>query len=870
MNERLGPGSFRALDMANSEITPEMLQAHAGFIRSLARGLLADEALVDDVVQETYIKALTSGPRHREALTAWLRVVTRNLSFKALRSQGRRRTREEASARKEALPATIDLVARQQSLDNIVAAVKDLPDHYQEVVMLRFFEDLPPRHIATRLDLPVNTVRMRLHRALKALRGNLDEEYGDKREWRMSLAILAGLPAPRTGAGTGAGSGGASWTAGALGAAALLATAGLGLRLVFGAGADGLRRPPSEGLALESHAAVAALAPEVDRSRIVGPSSRVSLGPALEEATVASAPMIPGDLRLRVAGHDGELVRGAEVLIDWDSEGLLGRGKTGRDGTLEVALPEIIRERLANPRQWRINVAARAKGYRPSVVDQLPKDVNGVHTIKLRGAGAGLRGRVTDEEGRPVPGAALELGDRMRLGRGFLGSQLELWSGYTGRLKLKFVRDPLQPLLYLGFLSGRGYLGSQVLTKDGSQRRLPPTVLATTNRNGEFEVAGLEPGSATLTVRARGMATAAQRLSFVAGETIENHVVLKSRSIIRGVVTRADGMPVENGTVYAMGEDLRQRHVARVNREGRYTLTGLSGGTYELFAEAGPRQAPDVSQRKSQFIRTGKVMPWNPVLDDSQTVSGQLVGPRFGEGWILQLALESNPSMAIAEVESGPDGRFEFPSVPPFGCVLEVRNTRAMNSLPIATLRGLEGGRRDVVLELPRSTAMMSPLVGTLLGGDGKPMPKGAQVMIMPRDLPGRTAVLLVLDEKGTFETAPLLPGPYQVLVPDAGLCYAFDEPWVNAPGAPPKVWRMAPLAELTVAAPRNVSFASITIFRLVSQPGGDLRIPIFHGSTSLPITLETGPGTYLALPAEAIGSGEEPAWSQLLVVPGS
>ena len=66
--------------MANPEITPELLQAHAGFVRSLARGLLSDDALVDDVVQETFLRALTNGPRHREALSAWLRTVTRNIS----------------------------------------------------------------------------------------------------------------------------------------------------------------------------------------------------------------------------------------------------------------------------------------------------------------------------------------------------------------------------------------------------------------------------------------------------------------------------------------------------------------------------------------------------------------------------------------------------------------------------------------------------------------------------------------------------------------------------------------------------------------------------------------------------------------------
>ncbi len=855
--------------MANSEITPELLQAHAGFIRSLARGLLSDEALVDDVVQETYIKALTNGPRHRDALTSWLRTVTRNLSFKALRTQGRRRTREEVSAKNEALPSTIDLVARQQSLDHIVGAVKELPDHYQEVVMLRFFEDLPPRHIATRLDVPVNTVRMRLHRALKALRGHLDKEYENGGEWRASLAILAGLPLPKSAnkPGSTGSAAGLGWTGGTIAAVGVLVTMGVSVRLITGAGPDMPRHTLPEGLTLEGTSPAVVLIPEVDRGRQANPPGRTPLGSTLAETSVVENP-IPTELQLRVVDRSGEAVSSAEVLVDWDSKGLLVRGQTSSGGLVRIEIPPEIRERLANPRDWRLTVAARSAGHRPSVVDTLPKDVSGIHTIALRGPGSDLRGRVTNDAGRPLPGAAVELGDRMRLGRGFLGSQLELWAGNTGRLKLKFLRDPSQPLLYLGFLSGRGYLGGQVLSSNGAQRRLPPTLKTTTDANGEFVLAGLEPSSLSLTVRARGMATKVERIELSPGKASSTVVVMNKASSIRGSVTRMDGMPVKHGSVYAVGADLRDRHVAPITPRGRYMLSGLTGGTYELFAEAGPRKSPDVAQRKTLFIRTGKIAEWNPVLDDSQTVSGQLVGPGFGKGWILQLAVGANPSMAIAEVESGPDGRFTLPAVPPYDCVLEVRSARTMDSLPIATLHGVQGGSRDLVVELPPDAGRLTPLVGTLLDSDGEPLPANTQVMVLPRDLPGRTAVLLVEGDEGYFDTGPLLPGSYQVVVPDSGLCYAFDELWHNRPGAKPKVWQMEPLSKLTVEAPPGIDFAGITISRVIVGQTSESLLPVFHGSTSLPITMDTGPGTYLVQSIQTLGDGGEAAWTQRIVVP--
>ena len=129
----------------SSEITGDLLLAHAGFVRSLARGLLADEAAVDDVVQEAMVRALESGPRRQGALRSWLRSVTRNLVFKRLRGQARRRAREEAVAQREALPSAADLHERETSLERVIEAVLSLSEKNRRVILLRYFEDLPPR-----------------------------------------------------------------------------------------------------------------------------------------------------------------------------------------------------------------------------------------------------------------------------------------------------------------------------------------------------------------------------------------------------------------------------------------------------------------------------------------------------------------------------------------------------------------------------------------------------------------------------------------------------------------------------------------------------------------------------------------------------
>jgi RNA polymerase sigma-70 factor (ECF subfamily) len=52
-------------------------------------------------------------------------------------------------------------------------AVNELEEHYRQVVVLRFVNDLSLQDIAEALDIPLGTVKSRLHHALKLLRGRL-------------------------------------------------------------------------------------------------------------------------------------------------------------------------------------------------------------------------------------------------------------------------------------------------------------------------------------------------------------------------------------------------------------------------------------------------------------------------------------------------------------------------------------------------------------------------------------------------------------------------------------------------------------------------------------------------------------------------
>jgi RNA polymerase sigma-70 factor (ECF subfamily) len=160
------------------------LLEQVSWIRRLARELVADRELAEDLAQEACVVALERGPREAGKLRQWLAEVLRNALRQHARAAGRRRARESLAARPEALEPTDRLVERALVQRELVDAVLALEEPYRSTVLLRFFEELPPREIARRTATPLATVNSRLARALAQLRERLD---GGQRAWAALL-----------------------------------------------------------------------------------------------------------------------------------------------------------------------------------------------------------------------------------------------------------------------------------------------------------------------------------------------------------------------------------------------------------------------------------------------------------------------------------------------------------------------------------------------------------------------------------------------------------------------------------------------------------------------------------------------------------
>lgn len=186
-----------------SQIDLESLLRHADFVRSVARRLVLDEHQVDDVMQQTWLAAIQSPAPRKALLRGWLARVARNRAADLMRGERRRARRERAVARPDRAPSAAQALERFTLHRQVVDAVLALEEPYGSTVVLRFYDELPPREIAAIQGVPVATVRTRLRRAIELLRTNLDDKFGgDRRAWRLALLPLV-LPAQAATAGGG-------------------------------------------------------------------------------------------------------------------------------------------------------------------------------------------------------------------------------------------------------------------------------------------------------------------------------------------------------------------------------------------------------------------------------------------------------------------------------------------------------------------------------------------------------------------------------------------------------------------------------------------------------------------------------------------
>lgn len=143
--------------------------------------LCKDRDMADDLMQETFEKALLSLAESHTNMRAWLYMVARNLCFNAMKREKRnvsvepwelREQKEESNAQGDILE---QLIKREENR-MLYQAMMGLAPLKREVLQLQYFSGLSLKEIARMLQLSPENARVLSCRARKELRKKLEEE----------------------------------------------------------------------------------------------------------------------------------------------------------------------------------------------------------------------------------------------------------------------------------------------------------------------------------------------------------------------------------------------------------------------------------------------------------------------------------------------------------------------------------------------------------------------------------------------------------------------------------------------------------------------------------------------------------------------
>lgn len=132
----------------------------------------------EDISIQTFSKAFDKIDTYDEAYEfgTWLIAISKNIHVDLIRKRKRnildereRNKTEDMNSVLDESPSVEDSLITEQNLASLLADIKKLKPHYQEVINLRYFNEMSYAEIANSLKEPINNVKVKLLRAKKLL-----------------------------------------------------------------------------------------------------------------------------------------------------------------------------------------------------------------------------------------------------------------------------------------------------------------------------------------------------------------------------------------------------------------------------------------------------------------------------------------------------------------------------------------------------------------------------------------------------------------------------------------------------------------------------------------------------------------------------
>jgi RNA polymerase sigma-70 factor (ECF subfamily) len=163
-----------------------LVRRYEGELYGYLRRYLGDGDLAEDVFQNTFLQVFTKIDQYEAGrpVRPWLYTIATHQAIDALRRQGRHQAVSLDQEREELAgadvpqlvgllesrgPGPLEQLQTEERRLLVRAAVDRLPDFLRQVVVLAYYQGLKYKDVADILDIPVGTVKSRLHAALVRL-----------------------------------------------------------------------------------------------------------------------------------------------------------------------------------------------------------------------------------------------------------------------------------------------------------------------------------------------------------------------------------------------------------------------------------------------------------------------------------------------------------------------------------------------------------------------------------------------------------------------------------------------------------------------------------------------------------------------------
>lgn len=172
----------------------ELVERHLPIVYSAALRMVRDSQLAEEVAQNVFttLAQKANAIRPPQVLGGWLYNTTRNVSMHAVRTEQRRREREQIAAAMQALDSPAEL---PEIAEHLEPAMAELNDEDRDALVLRYFGDRSLREVGAELGISEDAARKRVARALDRLRVVFEHRYVSITEVLLATKLTASIVA---------------------------------------------------------------------------------------------------------------------------------------------------------------------------------------------------------------------------------------------------------------------------------------------------------------------------------------------------------------------------------------------------------------------------------------------------------------------------------------------------------------------------------------------------------------------------------------------------------------------------------------------------------------------------------------------------